>query len=156
MRHIRAGEFAETQYTTKSYDATVESGTTFEDIQKPEFWMHVADKLRPSFKVFVYAADQTFYAELLVLRANRVEAQVAVLNHVDLTRATNGDELGRELEKYDIGYAGPANKFRIVHRASRDVVRDGFDNEAAARTWLINEHLTQKRAATERALESAA
>lgn len=146
-RALLAPAFKPSEYTHTNYDATVEAGVTLDDCLAPEFWMHVADKLRPSDKIFVYAADQSFYAELLALSVNRVEARVALIHHVDLSKATNGEELGAELAKYDVSWAGPANKFRIVHKASKDVVKDGFDNEAAARTWLISDHLTQKHMA---------
>lgn len=144
MRHINAPAFKASEFTHRNFDATVETGVTIEDCKEPGFWMHVADQLTPSDKITVYAADQSFYAELLVLSKNRVEARVAVINFTDLSNATNGDSLGTELAKYDISWAGPANKWRIVHKAGGDVIRGGFDNEAAARTFLINDHLAQK------------
>lgn len=144
MRHINAPAFKAAEYEFTVYCATIENGATFQDILNPEYWMHVADKVRPSDVIRAIAADQTFYAELLVLRKSRVEVFVAVLNHVDLTRFTMGEDLSKEVEKYDISWGGPANKFRVIYRRSGDVVREGFDNEAAARTFLINDHLTQK------------
>lgn len=144
MRHINAPAFKPSEFTHRNFDATVETGTTIEDCKQPGFWMHVADQLTPSDKITVYAADQSFYAELLVLGKTRVEARVAVINFTDLSSATNGQSLGDELAKYDISWAGPANKWRIVHKDSKDVIRDGFDNEAAARTFLITDHLAQK------------
>lgn len=146
-RHILSPAFSPSEQTHTNFDATVEAGVTLEDCKNPEFWMHVADKVRPSDKINVYAADQSFYAELLALSVNRVEVRVAVIHHVDLSGATNGEGLGAELAKYDITWAGPAHKFRIVHKSSADVVKDGFDNEAAARTWLISDHLPQKHMA---------
>lgn len=142
--HLLSPAFREASYAFSSYAANVETGVTLDDCMKPEFWMHVADKLRPSDKIHVYSADQTFYAELLVLRVNRVEAETALINHVDLTKATHGATLGDELSKYDISFAGPTYKWRVTHKASKDVIKDGFDNEAGARTWLISDHLTQK------------
>lgn len=144
MRHINAPAFKAAEYEFTVYCATIENGATFQDILEPEYWMHVADRVRPSDVIRAIAADQTFYAELLVLRKSRTEVFVAVLNHVDLTKFSMGEDLSREVEKYDISWGGPANKFRVTYRRTGDVIRDGFDNEAAARTFLVTDHLTQK------------
>lgn len=142
--HLKTPAFREAAYCFTAYAATVESGVTLEDCKNPEFWMHVADRLRPSDEISVYAADQTFYAKLLVLSTNRVSARVAVIAFVDLTTETQDEGLGPELAKYDISWAGPSYKWRVVHKASKEVIKDGFDNEAAARTFLITVHLPQK------------
>lgn len=57
---------------------------SLDEMLRPDFWTHVARKLREGDHIEVQPLGRAFYAELLVLGRSDFDASVAVLRHVDL------------------------------------------------------------------------
>jgi len=62
------------------YHVTPDSGTTIEDMLKPDFWKGVTAYLHPSDRIEVEADDGSFYADLIVRDVGKSWAKV-ILHH---------------------------------------------------------------------------
>ncbi len=120
------------------YLATPEAGVTLEQIQKPEFWAHVSHRLKAMDRLEVQPEDNSYFAELLVLSASRISANVKLLRHVDLggvvVEPDDAADCGMEVK-----WAGGVAKFRVIRKSDNVKVRDGFETKAAATEWM-HEH----------------
>lgn len=115
----------------------------FEDLLKPECWAHVAQLLRPGYRIEVLAEDGSYFAELLVVSAGRLWAKVAVLRKIDLTEAVGEAPAQGADTVMSIMWSGPHSKFRVIRQnasGGKDVMRDGFETREEASVWMA-EHI---------------
>ena len=124
---------------------TVESGTTREQIVHPDFWGHVAARLRPYAKIEVRCDDGSFYAELLVLAAERTFAMVRVLHWHDLTTADVAktqaasvavQRFEEHLKAYEVRWRGPHLMWSVIRKHDNAALREKEKTKQAAQTWL--------------------
>lgn len=111
-------------------------------VSKPEFWAHVATKLKPWDKIEVRAMDGTWYAELLVTDCSRTWAKVTTLSYQALgtsdqaqTMVEMRDALAKGLEKYELKHRG-AKGWSVVNRANGDVLFEGAPSKDTATLQL--------------------
>lgn len=122
---------------------TVEVGVTRDELKRPEFWSLVAKNFRPYDRLEVRADDGTYFAEYLVLSADRAWAKVHELRFealgtqdVSLTEAAAAEFRSRFLVKY----RGP-HLMHCVERKDGDKVErlsEKHPDQAAAHVWLEN------------------
>lgn len=137
-RKIQQSRFKPAGHFTQKYEMVVEHGITIEDVKQPGFYAHIAAFLKPFDTITVSSDDQTLYAEVLVLAAERTAATVTVLRHYDLTKA---EVVRYETENFaasdfEIKYRGPAAKFSLVRKDDNVVVREGFATKEEAERSL--------------------
>lgn len=138
LRQTHAGRFKLGGHYTQDWEVVVETGTTVDDMLKPEFWAHVAKQLRQYSKIKVLPDDGSYYAELLVQSAGNVWAKCVVLHHVEFTARQPS---AAEAPSHTIEYAGPHHKWRVVSNAGdRPVVSKEHASREDAALWL-NDHL---------------
>jgi len=124
------------------YVATVEQGTTREDILNPMFWAHVAPKLRPYTEITVRCDDGTLYAKLLVTQAERTWARVHVLAWHDLTTQdvakSKKDPVKVDEDRYKVTQRGPVLKWCVMDTATNPPtpIREKEATRLDAITWL--------------------
>jgi hypothetical protein len=116
------------------FDAVPQVGTKLEDMLEPKYWEHVASKLRPWDHIEVRAEDGSFYAQLIVQRADRLTADVRPIQFADLNVGAPSD--GDIPSGYAVDYGGPIAKWRVLTGGT--VVRDGFQQKGSAIQWVVN------------------
>lgn len=123
-------------YLHQTYDVTAERGTELIDIIEPDFWKHVAAKLRPYDTIHVLAEDGSWYARLLVVSADRLWAKVYKLEFHDLTSASKNRPQTQE-EEYDVTWTA-FGKFAVQKKGNEGLppLKDGFQTKLEAFTWL--------------------
>lgn len=130
------------------YTAIAEAGTPIEDILKPSFWKHVARDLKPTNEIVIYCEDMTWRAEVCVLVAGPVSANVALISHTDLSPV---DESAIEGDGLFIAWAGPYHKYRITRKGTEgkgdEVVLSGFGTKQEADLALIEYRKVHSRKA---------
>lgn len=141
MSKLHASRFKSAELTRLIYSAVPEAGMPFEDLLKPECWAHVAQLLRPGYRVEVLAEDGSYFAELLVVSAGRLWAKVAVLRKVDLSAVDSEPANAANDAATSVMWSGPHSKFRVMRQnagGGKDVLRDGFETREEATAWMAD------------------
>lgn len=138
MKKLPSSRFKLADYKRNEFRVSPEHGTTLEDIQKPEFWSHVAAHLAPFDTIEVIPEDGSFYAELLVITSGKQFATLKLLRHVELdgnsAKAAKDDTPALHPD-YRVEWAGVGEKHRVV-RADGEVMEKGFQKKTDAEAWL--------------------
>lgn len=137
-RKLNQSRFKPAGHFTQRYEAVIEQGMTLEDIKQPGFYAHFAAVLRPFDTITFSSDDQTLYAEVLVLAAERTAATVTVLRSYDLTKA---EVVRYEVDNFaasdfEVKYRGPAAKFSLIRKDDNVVIREGFATKEEAEKSL--------------------
>ena len=124
------------EHANVRYYHTARRGVTVEMLERPEYWTHVAARLRPGHRIEVLAEDQSFWADALVLSASRLEAKVKVLFHVGLA----ADEVDEVIDDdgLELNWGGPSVRWRVVRKEDGEIMKDGFPDKGAANKWRRN------------------
>lgn len=137
MKQAQEKELQLTQHALLDYTHTVSEGTPFEDLLKPDYWAHVAQKLRPHTLIKVIPEDGSYWAELLVLSCDRLWAKVFVLRHMDLTEvAEDPAALASRMSEFDILWKGPVKKHVVVRKSDSTIVAEEIQTKGEAKIWL--------------------
>jgi hypothetical protein len=120
--------------------ATVEKGTTPDEVLDESFWSHIARLLQPGDEITVMADDFGWRMDLQVIACGSLWAQVAELNRYDLSPAKPHDRLA---SKYKVEFAGAHHKWRVLREG--EPLKDGFASEKIARQWAANHEAAVNR-----------
>lgn len=136
VKHISPNGLSPIGYTRNSWDAIAARGVTLADVLVPEYWLHIAQQLRPNDKIEILCEDGTWWAQLFVINADRTWAKVHVLNNHDLTQARTNQPL-REEDNYDVDWT-PSGKWTITKKSQKGQppLKDGFLSKLEALQWL--------------------
>ena len=114
--------------------ATVEPHITRDDLMLPSFWANIAVAFKQFDRIEVRQDDGKFWAEYLILSADKNSAHLRELTWEDLTTDT--------LAKRDVGYKykwrGPHALHSIIRSKDNAVMIDKLDTKLAAEKWLAN------------------
>lgn len=134
------------EFARLTYAVSLPEGTQLKTILAPNYWMHVAAKLKPKTRIEVTTDDNAFFAELYVVACDRTWAKVVVLRMVDFRgekkaqepeKEVNGitiDEFNTELHYVD--YVNGQSKGRVILREGKVVVKEGFGSKKEAADWM--------------------
>jgi hypothetical protein len=126
LRHARF-ELAEQCRTV--YFVKPEMGTTVNDMLAPEYWTHVASKLKSLDRIEAVAEDGSWFADFIVLHGGAVSAKVVLLHRVQLETV---DPAAMETETHEVKWRGPVVKWSVVRKSDGLVLKDGFPSKADA------------------------
>ena len=119
------------------YAITVEQGVTKRHITDPAFLAHVAARLRPYDKIEVRCDDGSFYAELLVLTAERTYARVHLLAWHDLTtKDVTQTQAAIAQPGYTVEWKGPHRKWCVIRTQDASIVHEQAPGKHEASVWL--------------------
>jgi hypothetical protein len=108
------------------------AGTPLEHLMRPEYWANVK-QLKAGCRIWVFAEDESYWAELLVRRVGQGYAKVQTLRS---GRLDEGGEAPQLADGYDIQFRGPVVKHRIVRMKDGHVLKSGLDSYEDAAAWL--------------------
>lgn len=144
-RNVMPGRVKIARSARNDWFVTVEQGVTREELKRPEFWSLVGKQFKPYDRIDVGCDDGSFFAEYIVITADRAWAKVQELRFiqigtqdVSLTEAHAADIRRR----YEVKWRGPHLK-HCVERKDGDKVerlKEGCLDAAEATLWL-EEHL---------------
>lgn len=140
-RNVMPGRCKPAEIARNYWVVTVEQGTTQDDLKRPEFWALVGKNFRPTDKIEVHCDDGTFFAEYLVITADRAWAKVHELRFerlgiqdVALTQSHAADIRSR----FSVKYNGPHLRFCVERKDGEKVERlkEKCADQAEASAWL--------------------
>lgn len=123
------------EYKTVTWHIEVPPEVQPEHLLDPKFWAIVARTMRPGHRVVVDTQDMSWTCTLLVVEASNTSARVAVLSHVDLTKAAASPSMVHGGEKYEVRWGSPTVKYRVHRLSDGAVMRDGMD-KLEAEAWV--------------------
>lgn len=127
--------FTGTEYAYNTWSVNAEQGTSREDLKSPDFWSHVAHKLRAGDEVRVLAEDHAYLARFLVVATDRTWARVHELEYVDLRTQVEEAEVAMIADDYEVKLRGP-KRWSVIRKADRQVLQEQLHTEDDAREWL--------------------
>lgn len=127
--------FKEAGYARTPYMATVLPSVPFEHVLVPEFWSHVARRLRRGDLIEVSSEDDTWWALLRVARATPVDAEVNVLVKTDLAPIARDMKVDLTVFKFD--YGGPEKLWRVIRKTDKKELKSGFLDQRSAEDWAV-------------------
>lgn len=143
---LREKNFGPAEYSMTEFCANPELGTMPEDLLKPQYWAHVANKLKPLDVIQVRAEDGSYYAQMLVRDRGRSWVKVAFLPGYplmfqDIVNVPAMDVGG----EFEVVWKGPQNKFRVVRKSDNHTMKEGFTDKESARKWVVEHIKTLER-----------
>lgn len=115
--------------------AKPEANVTFEEVQKPEFWAHVAKPVKAGDRIEVVAADGSWFAELYVRSSAAQSLNVAVMRYCDFSKKSEVEEPAKTEPEYEVKFAGRA-KWRVMRKSDNAVMIEGLDTKEQAEEWI--------------------
>lgn len=140
-RSVMPGRVKHAEMARNYWVVTVEQGTTKEEINRPEFWALVGKQFKPYDRIEVRSDDGTFFAEYLVLSADRAWAKVHELSFVNLgtqdVSLTEANTIAYRA-KFKVEWRGPHLKHCVERTDGTKVERlkEGIQEKAEANRWL--------------------
>jgi hypothetical protein len=123
----------EASYARNIWCAVPDAATPFEDILKPEFWAHVAFKMKPTDRIEVNAEDGAYFAELMVIDAGKAYAKVALMRKVEFTK----HEVAADSDEFTVTH-NPHKKWRVIRVADKTVMAEELPTKADGLAWIAN------------------
>jgi hypothetical protein len=118
-------------HVVNDWSVVAEAGTPYEAVRDdPAYWAHIASKLRPGDIIHVRTDDSAYYARLYVRAAEKLAARVIELEFKDFSKLSA--ETLPAGNEFEVEWAGPHHKYRIVRTKDRVAVQTGFDNKERA------------------------
>lgn len=119
------------------YRITANPGSAPDDVLRPEFWVHVASKLRVGDKIEIMAADTSWYGELCVMEVGRTaSAGVRVAFTLPAVSLTNEQTLPDQKDYI----AQPVGSSWSVFKVGADApVKADLPDRAAADKWITSQ-----------------
>ena len=123
----------ESTYARTIYQVKPEISVTVKDLLEPDYWAHVAKRLRAGDRIEAIPDDRHYYAEFFVLAASTNWAKLVLLREITLIK----DNEKSVTDGFSIGFAGP-HKWRVTR--GEEILSKGHDDKDSAARWLT-EHL---------------
>lgn len=137
---INKPRFTQAEYKRRLFCAQPEAGVTLEQILAPGYWCHVASQLKTLDRIEVIPADNSFYAELIVLAVLPTGLRVKALGATLLSDPVETAEPAAETEdladEYEVKYANHTAKWRVRHKPTDTILAENLTTKALAHEWL--------------------
>ena len=136
---VQPGDFKLASSARNVWHVYVGVATKLEDVLKPEFWAHVAMRLKPGDYIEVVREDGVFVATVRVLQADNLWAKVEPVTLPIQRQEEKVDLPPSATEDYSIEWRG-RGKHSVVRKSDNVVVQSGMDSRLDAEIWL-KQHL---------------
>lgn len=130
--------FFEAEMKRRIWVAIAEPGITPDDVLAPSYWAHCSAKFTPLDRVEVYAEDGSWFSELMVQYASRVDAKLVRLRNVELAPVLAPEKAADFIVKW----AGPHAKFRVLRVKDNVKMAEEFATPEAAQDWIVQHRKT--------------
>lgn len=134
MTQLATNRIKQAEYVRNIWHVTPEQDVPFDTLLDPKYWAHVSAQFKPCDRIEVNAEDGSYFAELIILDAGRLFAKVQVLRKVELKAVVVSGAISDE---YEVKWAGPSAKWRVLRKADNAPLKEGFTDRAGAEGWLV-------------------
>lgn len=144
MNHILDGQLQQAEFYRVVWFVTPPAGSKLDPMLQPDYWRHVAKRLKVGAQIEITPEDAQWFARLIVRSNTASGIKVGVLEHVQFdapvekpakqVRALKSD--GNE--DFEVKFAG-ADKWRVLRRADGEIVARGLASREEALEWVERE-----------------
>lgn len=127
---LQAGEHFRTRYT-----AVVDAEANLKTILEPEYWVHVARKLRVMDTIDILCDNETWFAELIVTSVGTGFAKVQLLREVKFKNVDGPEVLS---SNFTVKWSGPKLKWAVIRNSDKERVKEGFAAKGDANRWAVD------------------
>lgn len=117
------------------HEVVAAAGTPVERVLEADYWANIASYFKPGDNIIIMPEDGAWRAELLVWGVGPSWAQVAVKKPF-AKRPDFGAAPGAAADAFEVEFAGPIKKHRVIRKTDRAELKTGFDSPEAARRWI--------------------
>lgn len=140
MTLMISGRMKLAEFARSVHVATMPAGVDYEKALDPAFWAHVAQQIKSRDRIELWAEDGSWFADLIVVKAGRLETHVKELVKIDFdTPATIAPPASAPSTGYHVDYGGAVDLYRVIRDADSMVMTQGL-SQTAAQQW-ITEHI---------------
>ena len=138
---INPARMESAEYKRTTWVAIATPGSTPIDLMRPEYWAHVAEKMKVWDKIEIRANDGAWYAEVVVVDVSRQWARINPLLVVDLTTKDVSMSQAAAMNKaaqYTVVHRGEHCKWSVVRNSDMQVVHEFEETQAGAMAWMTD------------------
>lgn len=131
---LRTDEFGLVTHRVTQFDANVPGHTSKEDLESPEFWVNVANKLIMGSEIRCLADDMSFvaYGICTFVQGSTAKIKINVIHKLD---QVNYDDYDSNAGAYETKLRGP-KKWCIVKSTTGEVIKEDMPTKAIAEKEL--------------------
>lgn len=133
MQQLRPATLKPCNQTRVLYTCSPLVGTKQADVLKPEFWAHVAERLRPCDQVELIPEDMSFYMRVIVTSTENQAANVALLEFVELQAETI---VAQDNDEYIVAWGGVSDRYRVIRKSDGAVLSRGNQTKQLAIKYI--------------------
>jgi hypothetical protein len=123
------------EHSVITWHVQVPADMPFDEVLKPDFWTHVAGKMRPGQRVIVDSIDFKWTATLFVRSAQRLSAVVSLIEKHDFKDKIAHPAGEMNADDYEVSFA-PSHRHRVVRISDKTVLKKDFQTADEASEWL--------------------
>lgn len=145
IRKLTHNRFDSAEFVTQQWRATIPSSDIVSDLLRPEYFCHVAQKIKPLSIIEAVWEDGSRYCRLIVTDMDKnpspVWVKVALLDNKELASDT---EVPVNETMFSVKYVNHYAKWGVTRLSDNVRLKDKIETEQAAKDWL-NEHIKALR-----------
>lgn len=121
------------EFVRSPYRVEPEAGLPFEAVLDPDYFGHVADRLRPGDKLEIMPECMSWYAEALVVDATRLSARIQpTLGPIKL----DAGEQVLASDVFEARWISPTARFGVARKSDGALMAKHLASKADAEQWI--------------------
>ena len=138
MEAISPTRMKAAEYVRNDHVVIAHATNTPEDLVRPEYYAHVADKLKARDRITVWADNANWMAELVVLEVGRGWARAHPISLTEFGNTASIKGLTIERDGYRVAHRGEHSQWSIIRLSDSEVVSENHGTQGGAVDWLDN------------------
>jgi len=121
------------EYVRSPYRVEPDAGARLDDVLTPDYFGHVAGRLRPGDRLEIMPECMSWYAEALVVDATRLSARIQLtLGPIEL----DAGEQVLANDHFEARWISPAARFGVARKADGALMAKHLASKADAEQWI--------------------
>lgn len=126
---LRPVDFGLVQHSIRQFNANVSGNMTQNDLENPDLWVNIANKMEIGSEVRCLADDMSFVASGICTYAYGSTVKLKIINFTKLDLVKNVEDDTNS--DYEVKNRGP-KKWAIVQKSTGDVIKDMIPTQLEA------------------------
>lgn len=127
---LRTGEFGLMSHKVSQFNANVSGALSKADLENPDLWVNVANKMVMGSEVRCLADDMSFVAQGICTFAQGSTAKIKIISMHKLDVVESDVKVG-EMGDYMIKMRGP-KKWCLIQKTTGDIIKEGIATQTFA------------------------